>query len=75
MNVINFKKSLKRWLLLFKRIIIYSEGKNETLSFILREGYEFCKFDFFPLGEVRLENGFAFEVYKYRCFENNVLLF
>jgi hypothetical protein len=41
MNVINFKKSLKRWLLLFKRILIYSEGKNETLHFKIREEYEF----------------------------------
>jgi hypothetical protein len=72
MNVINFKKSLKRWLLLFKRILIYSEGKNKTLRFKIREEYEFCEFDLIPLGEVKSENGFNFDILSAYYFVNDV---
>lgn len=75
MNAVNFKKSLKRWLLVFRGIFICSEGKNTTLRFKIGEEYELHEFDLIPLGDVKSENSFAYEVYKYRSKEHNVYLF
>ena len=45
MNAVNFKKSLKRWLLVFRGIFICPEGKNKTLRFKIGEEYELHEFD------------------------------